>query len=332
MGPSRNVHGVAQARPETAYENRFPVSARSIANKPKKPSQGGRALLVPNGAHGKPLDHAAPPRLEEISGIAIGARLLGLDQGLYALSVAKSDGGTPECVGILLPAVHLSTPPSNHLGEVEIIAADGKPTCWLGCEGGTAVIKAPPGGGQVLLTTYERRGQLGRPREITVRRIDLPTPELVEIGAGGAVPAASTRDIMVEVLLHIEGTGDRLMPAEGWIGNRGRKLRLEAFSIRPLEALAPADIEYKAYGPDGRETPWISNGRICGTRGLSLPLTGFAIRVGTHLQDRVGIEYHGAFFESGICGPFRNGKPCMARIADDPLEAVKLRFFERADW
>jgi hypothetical protein len=307
-----------------------PVTAKSIVNLPDWQLAAGSGSFVPNGAQSQSWDLAGPLTVEEISGVVIGARILELEHGLYALSIAKTADAS-EHSGMLLPAIHLSTAPSKHSGKAEIISASDEAACWLGCEGGTVVIKAPPGGGQVLLTTYERRGQTRKLREITLQRIDIPTMELVERRVGDTPHVASTRDIMMEILLHIEGTGDRLLSGEGWVGARGRKLRLEAFSIRPLDTLAATDIEYTAYGPNGRETTWISGGKICGTRGLSLPLTGFAIRLRAHLHDRFGIEYHGAFFESGACGPIRDGEPCMAPIADDPLEAIHLRLFKRVD-
>ncbi len=282
-----------------------------------------------NGDRGKskPLSYEdwAP---EELAAVNVESRILKFDHGLYALSVAEVDGVTSEHLGILLPAVHISHPPWNHLRGTEIIAADRDSAFWLGNEGGTAVIKIPPDGGFLVITTYEQRGQPSRRPEIAIRRIDQPARVLTR-ASGAAPPMQRTRNIMMEVLLHIERTGDRHMTAEDWIGNRGKKLRLEAFSIRPSETLEPTDIEYKAYGPNGRETPWVSDGKICGTRGLSLPLTGFAIRVATHLRDRFQIEYQGAFFESGTCGPNRDGEPCIPRIADDPLEAINLRLFER---
>jgi hypothetical protein len=288
---------------------------------------GGTAEVL-SSRQGKQPRHAGwAPTVEALSGVDVEPRILRLDHGLYALNVQKVDGIASEHSSILLPAMHISQPPSNHLRSAEIIAADGDSASWLGCKGGTVVIKAPPGGGLVLITTYEPRGHSGRPREIAIRRIDVPA--LVQTMVDDAVEMARIRAITMDILLHIEGAGDCRMSAEDWIGNRGKKLRLEAFSIRPLEILAPSDIEYKAYGPNGRETPWVSDGKICGTRGLSLPLTGFAIRLATHLRGRFEIEYQGAFFESGISGPNRDGEPCIAQIADDPLEAVKLRLFER---
>src|SRR5207244_804688 len=78
---------------------------------------------------------------------------------------------------------------------------------------------------------------------------------------------------------HVERVGDRRFTRQGWVGNLGRKLRIEAFSIRPIEALVANDIEVKGLGPHGRETPWVGAGRLCGTRGQRLPLTGFAVRL-----------------------------------------------------
>ena len=139
------------------------------------------------------------------------------------------------------------------------------------------------------------------------------------------------KTIATEFLLHIERVGDCRIPAEGWVGSRGKQLRLEAFGVQPLESLAPSEIEYRGYGPNGRETEWVSDGRLCGTRGQGLPLTGFAVRLAAHQRDRFGVEYQGAFFKSGICGPVRDGAPCMSRILDDPLEAINFRLFERLD-
>ncbi len=130
-------------------------------------------------------------------------------------------------------------------------------------------------------------------------------------------------------MLHIEREGDRRFVAEGWVGNRGRRLRIEAFSIRPLEALASGDIEYKAFGPNGRETPWVTDAKLCGTRGRGMPLTGFAVRLAPHLRDRFDVVYEGSFFASGVAGPCRNGEPCMGKLFDDPLEAMHLRLIER---
>jgi hypothetical protein len=115
---------------------------------------------------------------------------------------------------------------------------------------------------------------------------------------------------------------------DGW-GALGRKLRIEAFSIRPLERIAPADIEFKGFLPRGGETQWVRGGVMCGTRGRRLPLIGFAVRMAPQLSGRFDVIYQGSFFGGGISSPYRNGQPCRAATADDPLEAVNLRIVER---
>jgi hypothetical protein len=106
-------------------------------------------------------------------------------------------------------------------------------------------------------------------------------------------------------------------------------MRIEAFSLRPVERLAPADIELKAFLPNGGETPWIPGGVLCGTRGRGMPLTGFAVRVAPQQAERFEVEYQGSFFAGGISGTRRDGEPCRSDVTDDPLEAVNIRLVER---
>jgi hypothetical protein len=160
------------------------------------------------------------------------------------------------------------------------------------------------------------------------RRLDRPCSK-------GALPpqldaVIEPDEIRTEIVLHMERIGDQRFAGQGWVGNRGRKLRIEAFSIRPTERLAASDIEFKGLGPNGRETPWVTDAKLCGTRGQHLPLTGFAVRLAPHVGDRFDVLYKGAFFESGIAGPHRNGALCISAIADDPLEAINVRVIRRA--
>jgi hypothetical protein len=97
-----------------------------------------------------------------------------------------------------------------------------------------------------------------------------------------------------------------------------------------LATLGATDIEYKAYGPGGRETPWVTAAALCGTRGQGIALTGFAIRLAAEPSERFDVVYQGAFVESGVTGPRRNGEPCVPSRIDDALEAMHIRLIERA--
>ena len=161
------------------------------------------------------------------------------------------------------------------------------------------ILRSPAGGGYVIVTVY---GDRGAADERAVARSAAPRRR----SAAGAEPPAcwsrpaaraaaltGTRDVPTEILLHIERAGDRLFPGRGWVGALGRQMRIEAFSIRPLERLAPADIEMKGFLPDGGETPWVPGGALCGTRGRGLPLIGFAVRVAPQRADRFDVQLPG---------------------------------------
>jgi hypothetical protein len=85
---------------------------------------------------------------------------------------------------------------------------------------------------------------------IDVRRLDHPRSNVMNFASAEA--SEEPEEIGTEVVLHIERLGDRRFPGQGWVGNRGKKLRIEAFSIRPLETLMARDIEFRALGPNRR--------------------------------------------------------------------------------
>jgi hypothetical protein len=255
-------------------------------------------------------------------------RALHLNEGLYVLHLGAIANPSDPGGLIVLPATQLVASPSGAGQRVKIAASSGDRDGWYGPEGGTVVLQAPPGGGAVIVTTYgAQAGEVA----LDIRRLD---GSREHVGIAPAAPAQITslgQAVPTEILLHLERSGDRRVAGEGWVGNRGLKLRVEAFGIRPLKTLSPADVEYKAFGPNGVETSWASEGKLCGTRGRGLPLTGFAVRLAPSVQARFDVVYQGSFFSSGVIGPVRNGTPCRPVVANDPLEAINVRVIERTE-
>ncbi|HVC55582.1 MAG TPA: hypothetical protein VND95_06480 [Stellaceae bacterium] len=259
--------------------------------------------------------------------------MLPVGEGLHALRIGELAGAAGVVDGMAVPAVQVAAPPAGEGSGVEIVAAFPGRGPWLGREGGTMILRSPPGGGCVIVTAYGAPGEAAAELPVELQRLAGPTggaPAEAAAPAGAtAAQLAGTRDVASEILLHIERAGDRLFPGRGWVGALGRRMRIEAFSIRPLERLAPADIEMKGFLPSGGETPWIPGGVLCGTRGRGLPLIGFAVRVAPQRADRFEVAYQGSFFAGGISEICRNGEPCRAAGSDDPLEAVNVRLIER---
>ena len=260
------------------------------------------------------------------------ANVVALEQGLYALEIGESPGMLGQVSSLRVPAVHVSALRNEREQSAEIIGTSGLGDSWLDREGGTVIVKSPAGGAHVLVTVYGLPAAAVSVPDIHVRRLDRPRSN----GAAprspdpAGYPAEEPEEIRSEIVLHVERRGDRRFPGDGWAGNRGKKLRIEAFSIRPVDTLLARDIEFKALGPKGRQTPWVTDAKLCGTRGQGLPLTGFAIRLAPHAAERFDVVYQGAFFESGIAGPHRNGELCIPPIADDPLEAINVRLIRRS--
>jgi Clostridial hydrophobic W len=260
-------------------------------------------------------------------GISAMANLVQFNEGLYALDVGEFACPASPISDLEMPIVQVSTPPGGRDRCVEILGASGHGTAWLGQEGGTVVVRSPPGGGHLLVTTYSHPGQGVAAPTIEIRRLDRLRSNSASLRSVDL--RSQPVEIQTEIVLHMERLGDRRFPGRGWVGNRGKKLRIEAFSIRPIDTLTARDIEFKALGPNQRQTPWVSDAKLCGTRGQGLPLTGFAIRLAPQAGAQFDVIYQGAFFESGIVGPNRNGEVCIPPIAEDPLEAISVRVIRR---
>jgi hypothetical protein len=283
-----------------------------------------------------PPPPSLPEPLPEPPSVAVTTvRMLRVDEGLYALRVGAIAGTPGEIAGMAVPVAQVSAPFAEDGNGVEIIASFPKRGPWLDKAGGTVVLRSPTGGGLVIVTVYGGSEQPTSELSLDLQRLDGSGDGVAEAGrtvaqaAAEAAPAAEARDVPTEILLHIERAGDRLFPGRGWVGALGRRMRIEAFSIRPLERLAPADIEMKGFLPNGGETPWIPGGVLCGTRGRGLPLIGFAVRVVAPQAERFEVTYQGSFFAGGISQVQQNGAPCRAAAADDPLEAINIRLIER---
>jgi non-homologous end joining protein Ku len=150
-----------------------------------------------------------------------------------------------------------------------------------------------------------------------------------DAGAGAAAPLP--REIGAEILLRLIDIGDRSFDGPGWAGMPGSARRVEAISIRPREELAPDAVEFRVFAPEGRATPWVSNGNYAGTSGRQLALTGFAARPKPEIEQRFDVVYEGWFAEGGAVGPLRNGESCLSPVPDDPIEALRVSFIERQD-
>jgi tetratricopeptide (TPR) repeat protein len=274
---------------------------------------------------------------EEIRGRSRSVRL---SEGLSILRIAASEGQGEGVAGFAVPATQF-LPQAGAADSVTIVSFAGAGKGWLGAEGGSVIVRAGQGGGIILATTYGVADDAVLPA-LQVIKLDDPTDVEQLFAANDAPQPASSpsppeaaapvprgRELVGEVVLHIERQGDRRFSCGDWAGNPGAQLRIEGFAIRPVDTIAPGQIEYMGFVAGGRQTPWVTDVKLCGTRGRGVPLTGFAVRLTPALREQFDVVYEGHFFESGIRGPFHNGEPCLPAIVGDPLSAIRLRVIER---
>ncbi len=261
------------------------------------------------------------------------AQKLGFSTGFYSL-IVSGGGGTAVPGEVPLPSVQLAVAPGNPPNvTVEMISTvTGN---WLTKQGDTVIIKVSGGTANVILSSYKDADHPDALLSLQVARIDdvpgAAQAQTVAQTAIQAVPVAQpvSRSPRAEILAHIQRHGDLRFTDSSWAGAVGQRLWIEAFSITPVEGVAPEDIEYKGLTAKGWETPWITGGGMCGSRGLGTPLIGLSIRLRGAAAERFDCLYEGAFV-SGYRSPVgQNGSPCRSDAIGDPLEGVLLRIVEK---
>lgn len=290
------------------------------------------------------------------SALAATAKAITLNQGLYLFYVqsAAPVRATAASENVTLPAVQVGLAPGVVAEHVDFISGPHTKGTWL-CEPGNMIVAKISGGPATLIVTSISHAG-GQPLAIEVERLDgrsmaddpdtkttnasthSPLRSLPLPGNGQRVaiatplqPESRPTDIRCEILVHVKNQGDLSFVDSLWAGCVGEHLWIENFSIKPLDGIAAADIEYKGLTISGFETPWTIGGQACGTRQMATPLIAFALRMRSKDGSAVpyDCEYSGCFQSGTVVGPVTNGTPCRSSVPNDPLEGIQVRFLAR---
>ncbi len=107
-------------------------------------------------------------------------------------------------------------------------------------------------------------------------------------------------------------------------------LHLEAFSIKINPPVHGVNLQYKAYirgQPDPQS--WTSEGEICGTRGQSLPIEGFAVQLIAPAGAQYSVQYKANIEKVGDTGFVADGVYCGSR-APRAVDGIEVRVRLRA--
>jgi GT2 family glycosyltransferase len=294
----------------------------------------------------KPQDAEA----QQEEGLSASVQVLPFPPGLYLFSVTSAMPTAEGSNGALrLPAIHVGLGPGVRSEHVEFVAGPSTEGAWLFARGDVLVAKVNGAGATLILTSV--RAANGDVLSIEVERLEARSqmeraPAAADIRPTIQAPVAASEpatlvsrpaangkgDVAVplQIRAHIRSRGDMNFTDAPWAGRVAPGLWIESFGVRPLELLAAQDIEYKALTGSGFETPWLSEDKMCGTKGMSVPLVGFAVRLRGPAGTEYDCEYSGYFQSGATVGPLRNGAPCRSTVANDPLEGIQVRLVRRS--
>ena len=156
-----------------------------------------------------------------------------------------------------------------------------------------------------------------------------PSGRAARAGLPAIVAVEDNQSLRCQIIAHVENMGDAIAFDRNWAGAGNGENRIEAYSIMPMLNISPHAIEYMALTATGMETPWLDQGRGCGTRGLATPLIGFAVRPKPGPSAaRFTCEYYGYFGSGLVVGPMRDGALCQSHHPDDPLVGLWVQVMD----
>lgn len=272
------------------------------------------------------------------NGITASIQAITLQPGLYLFSVRSgAPARTAGPGGLRLPSLQVSPAPGIPADRVQLIPSQNTNSNWLTATGDLLVAKVHAPAATVVLTSVRAPGSpelAVKVERLTGSSVGAEQPRAATAQAIAAPVAAAVRSasdgLRLQVGAHVRGRGDMNFVEALWAGRIGKGYWIESFSVSPLETLSRQDVEYKGLTASGFESPWLSDGVPCGTRGMAIPLIGFAVRLKANAGDGAyDCEYSGYFQSGVVVGPLRNGTPCRSTIANDPLEGLQVRILKK---
>jgi hypothetical protein len=239
-----------------------------------------------------------------VTELRVSANLMTLETGVYCVFPAPGSKAPDPASG--LPGVRITRCPGIAGRPDSVSISTFREDGWL--DNTAALVRVSDGPAQVLVTIYQMAGQPGdhAPRLQVLRLAGDP-------GVAGAEPAAPAQPMREpDVMAHIQGAGDVPGQFGEWIGKRGSRAWIEGFGISDKCVIAPGDVEYQGVLGRGWLSPWVENGKFCGSRGMALPLLGLNVRLKGAAAKDYTARYSATFIDGSAVGPVEEGTACEA--------------------
>jgi hypothetical protein len=267
-------------------------------------------------------------------GVNATVQALSFPPGLYLFRVrSAAPVRVAEAHDIMLPALQVALAPGSSPERVAFMPGPNTSGTWLYDAGDMLVARVADAPATLLLTSF--RVSPTPALDVAIDRLDggtrpiaahASTPGQAGLESLLEPPRIVEEPVTLRIVTHLRGVGDVSFADAEWAGRPGDDGWIEAFAITPVAVEDAITLEYKGLLANGIETPWVAQGAMCGTRGVGMPLIGFAVRVRPLAAARSGrCEYSGSFRSAATVGPLRSGELCRSNAAGDPLTAIRVR-------
>lgn len=157
---------------------------------------------------------------------------------------------------------------------------------------------------------------------------------LEDLTPNSPLPGAQTNTLAMrlattEVFCHVQDVGDLTVRCGELLIGKASHQAIEGFGINPGDDIPPEEIEYRGILGRNWPSPWVSGGEFCGTKGWSLPLFGFAVRLRGKTEQRYRCRYDASFADGTVLSSVTAGIDCVAEPLA-PLVSMTL-YLERRD-
>ena len=161
-------------------------------------------------------------------------------------------------------------------------------------------------------------------------------PKSLQTTGSGNIVFGAPRDIQpavavegglgIQVLVHIQGIGDRTFGAQEYAGTKAQGRRIEGFQISIDPPIPGLNVEYMAHVEGVGDTPWLSQGELAGFRGQAKRIEGFAVRLSGPQADKYDVFYTAHIQNIGDTDVSSNGEYCGTRGKALRIEGIKVWF------
>ena len=264
---------------------------------------------------------AAPAAAGRVTELRVSANLMSLDTGVYCVFPAPGSKSPDPATG--LPGVRITRCPGMAGRPEAVSISTFREDGWL--DNTAALVRVSDGPAQVLVTIYQAAGQPGEnaPRLQVLRLAGDPTS-----AESDAAPPAPERDS--DIMAHIQGTGDVPGQFGEWVGKRGSRAWIEGFGISDKGPITAGDVEYQGVLGRGWLSPWVDNGKFCGSRGMALPLLGINVRLKGAAAKEYSVRYSATFIDGSAVGPIEEGTACESPGLA-ALESFQIELLPKSD-